>query len=128
MKLGASICRDTTIENCSYIRLPNLKNANVAAAKKLMEEVQMIDIMFLFLNGNSLFPSKNYRDSKGNLHGHKSQKRRWKNRQVETQMLKYKPLIRLKINKLARSWLSHAIFGISIECVRQLTNGVWLKI
>ena len=101
MKLGASICRDTTIENCSYIRLPNLKNANVAAAKKLMEEVQMIDIMFIFLPGNSLFPSRNYRDSEGNLHGHKLQKKRWKHRQVETQMLKYKPLIRLCKDKQA---------------------------
>ena len=49
--------------------------------------------MFIFIPGNTLFPSKNFRDREGNLHGHKLQNKRWKNRQVETQMLKYKPLI-----------------------------------
>ena len=89
------MCKSTKIEDCSYIRLANLKHVNVEAAKKCLEKVQKIDTMFLFMPGNALFPSRNFRDQEGNVHAHKVQKRKWKNRQVESQMLKYAPIISL---------------------------------
>ena len=98
------MCKSTKIEDCSYIRLANLKHVNVEAAKKCLEKVQKIDTMFLFMPGNALFPSRNFRDQEGNVHAHKVQKRRWKNRQVESQMLKYAPIISLckdkNVNKI----------------------------
>ena len=89
------MCKSTKIEDCSYVRLANLKDVNVEAAKKCLKEVQKIDVMFIFMPGNTLFPSKNFKDREGNVHAHKLQKKRYKNRQVESQMLKYVPLIRL---------------------------------
>ena len=72
-----------------------MKTINVEIAKKCLEKVLKLDTVFLFLPGNTLFPSKNFRDQEGNLHAHKVQKRKWKNRQVESQMLKYAPIISL---------------------------------
>ena len=98
------MCKSTKIEDCSYIRLANLKPVNVETAKRCLGEVEKIDTLFLFMPGNQLFPSRNFKDQEGNAHSHKVQRRRWKNRQVEAQMLRYAPIISLckdkNVNKI----------------------------
>ena len=98
------MCKSTKIEDCSYVRLANLKHVNLEAAKKRLEVVQKIDTFFLFMPGNQLFPSRNFKDQEGNVHAHKVQKRRYKNRQAESEMLKYAPILSLckdkNVNKI----------------------------
>ena len=50
--------------------------------------------MFLFISGNDLFRSKNFRDERGNLHGHRVTKR-LEDRQVKNLMSKYKGLMEI---------------------------------
>ena len=81
-----------------------MKSVNLEAAKRQLEAVQKIDTFFLFMPGNQLFPSRNFRDHEGNVHAHKVQKRRYKNRQVESEMNKYAPILSLckqkNVNKI----------------------------
>ena len=81
-----------------------MKSVNLEAAKKRLEAVQKIDTFFLFMPGNQLFPSRNFKDHEGNVHSHKVQKRRYKNRQVESEMNKYAPILSLckdkNVNKI----------------------------
>ena len=72
-----------------------MKTVNVENAMKSLKKILKLDTVFLFLPGNTLFPSKNFRDQEGNLHAHKVQRSKWKNRQVEKQMLKYAPILSL---------------------------------
>ena len=45
--------------------------------------------------GNQLFPSHNFVDREGNAHTHRVHGRRLKNKQVESEMEKYKPILRV---------------------------------
>ena len=60
-----------------------------------MEGIQDIDTLFLFMAGNQLFPSHNFVDREGNAHTHKVQGKRYKNKQVESVMERYTPILRL---------------------------------
>ena len=95
VKIGASICRNTKIRDCLYVKLPNLKESNLQIAKSQLEKMQDISTVFLFLAGNQLFPAHNFVDREGNAHTHRVQERRLKNRQVESEMEKYKPILRV---------------------------------
>ena len=95
VKLGASICRNTKIQQCLYVKLPNLKENNLEIAKNQLEGIQDIGTVFLFLPGNQLFPSLNFVDREGNAHTHRVQRKRFKNKQVELEMEKYKAILRI---------------------------------
>ena len=95
MKIGASICRSTKIRNCQYVKLPNLKDHSLQFAKNQLEKIQDIDIVFLFLAGNQLFPSHNFVDREGNAHTHRVQEKRLKNKQVELEMEKYQSILKV---------------------------------
>ena len=60
-----------------------------------LEAVPNIDTLFLFMPGNQLFPSRNFKDHEGNQHAHIVQKKRYKNKQVESEMTKYAPILSL---------------------------------
>ena len=95
VKIGASICRNTKIQNCLYVKLPNLKESNLEIARNRLERIQDIGTIFLFLAGNQLFPSHNFVDREGNAHTHRVQRKRFKNKQVELEMEKYKAILRI---------------------------------
>ena len=99
VKIGASICRTTKIQNCIYMKLPNLKESNLEIARKQLEKIQDIGTTFLFLAGNQLFPAHNFVDREGNAHTHRVQIKRFKNKQVELEMEKYKAILRILSSK-----------------------------
>ena len=102
VKIGASICRTTKIPNCIYIKLQNLKENNLEIARSQLEKIQDIGTTFIFLPGNQLFPAHNFVDREGNAHTHRVQIKRFKNKQVELEMEKYKAILGILSSKNVR--------------------------
>ena len=94
VRVGASICRSTEITDTKYIQLKNLQGKNIQQAETELNGVEKIGKFFLFLTGNDLFRSRNFRDKSGNLHGHRISKRLRAN-EVKNLMTKYKGLIKI---------------------------------
>ena len=68
-----------------------------------LEAMPNIDTLFLFMPGNQLFPSLNFKDRDGNQHAHIVRKKRFKNKQVESEMAKYAPILSLcKVKKISK--------------------------
>ena len=101
VRVGASICRSTEITETKYIQLKNLNEKNIKQAESELNEVETIGRLFIFLSGNDLFRSRNFRDKNGNLHGHRVNKRLRAN-EVKSLMTKYKGLIRIAKERKAK--------------------------
>ena len=101
VRVGASICRSTEITETKYIQLKNLNEKNIKQAESELNEVETIGRLFIFLSGNDLFRSRNFRDKNGNLHGHRVNKRLRAN-EVKSLMTKYIGLIRIAKERKAK--------------------------
>ena len=101
VRVGASICRSTEITETKYIQLKNLNEKNIKQAESELNEVETIGRLFIFLSGNDLFRSRNFRDKNGNLHGHRVNKR-LRAKEVKSLMTKYIGLIRIAKERKAK--------------------------
>ena len=120
MKIGASICRSTRIEGCTYIPLRNTSIENLIQAENQLNNLTIIKTLILFLPGNTFLRTHNFKDKFGNLHGHKA-RTRWKDKKVWHEMTKYTNLLKIARAKEAQKIVLVPFYVRNFDKVCQAT-------